>query len=477
MSSGRFLYGAPAANLDLEGDVTVAVAKERAGFAGYQFGLDDEEVEAVQQTLEDLPTTDAAGKASFTVKLDKLPSSTHPLEAQITVRMAEPGGRAVEHKITVPVTAAGNMIGVKPLFSGRSLADGANATFDVVAVAPDGAAVPQRGLHYELLRIDTHYQFYKRDGSWNYEPVKTTKRVADGTIDTSLDKAGRISLPVNFGRYRLEVSTADANGPVTSVEFDAGFYVDANADTPDMLEVALDKAEYAPGDTMTVAVTARSAGRLTLNVIGDRLLASQTRDVQPGVAQVKLPVGRDWGAGAYLVATLRRPLDAPAAAHAGPRHRRAMVLDRSRGEDAQRRTETAGAAAAELGLAYSGQGFRACRRRRGADRGRRGRRRHSQSDQLQAAVARRLLSRPAGAFGGHPRSLRPVDRRHAGCARANSLRRRRRAPAAGKPADRTAGGVLFRHRDRRRRRQRRGRVRCRRFRRHDPRHGGGLEQG
>ncbi len=63
---------------------------------------------------------------------------------------------------------------------------------------------------------------------------------------------------------------------------------------------------------MTVAVTARSAGRVTLNVIGDKLLASQTADVKEGVAQVKLPVGRDWGSGAYLVATLRRPLDAPA---------------------------------------------------------------------------------------------------------------------------------------------------------------------
>ena len=188
--AGRFLYGAPAANLDLEGDMTVAVAKERPGFAGYQFGLADEEVEAVQQPLEDLPTTDAAGKASFTVTLDKLPSSTHPLEAQIAVRMAEPGGRAVERKITLPVTASGNMIGVKPLFSGRSLADGASASFDVVVAAPDGTALAQRGLHYELLRIDTHYQFYKRDGSWNYEPVKTTTRVADGTIDTTLDKAG-----------------------------------------------------------------------------------------------------------------------------------------------------------------------------------------------------------------------------------------------------------------------------------------------
>ena len=310
--AGRFLYGAPAANLDLEGDMTVAVAKERLGFAGYQFGLDDEEVHPVGQPLEDLPATDAAGKASFTVNLDKLPVSTHPMEAQITVRMAESGGRAVEHKLALPVAASGNMIGVKPLFSGRSLAEGANATFDVILVAPDNTAVARRGLTYQLLRIDTHYQFYKRDGSWNYEPVKTTTRVADGTLDVTMDRSARISLPVKFGRYRLEVSTGDPSGPVTSVAFDAGWYVEANADTPDMLEVALDKAEYRPGDTMTLAVTARNAGRLTLNVIGDKLLASQTAEVKPGVARITVPVGRDWGTGAYIVATLRRPLDAPA---------------------------------------------------------------------------------------------------------------------------------------------------------------------
>ena len=104
--AGRFLYGAPAANLDLEGEVTIAAAKERAGFAGYQFGMSDEEVDAAQQTLENLPTTDATGKASFPVQLDKLPPSTGPLEAHIAVRMAESGGRAVERKITLPVTPA-----------------------------------------------------------------------------------------------------------------------------------------------------------------------------------------------------------------------------------------------------------------------------------------------------------------------------------------------------------------------------------
>ncbi|MGB6538547.1 MAG: alpha-2-macroglobulin, partial [Xanthobacteraceae bacterium] len=310
--AGRFLYGAPASGLALDGDVTIAAAPALAGFAGYQFGLADEQVENVRQPLAGLPTTDSAGKASFSVGLDKVPSTTHPLQAQITVRMAEPGGRAVEHTLVLPVTASGNMIGVKPLFSGRSLADGANATFDVAVVAPNGTAIAQSGLHYELLRIDTHYQFYKRDGRWNFEPVKTTTRVADGTVDTAADKPARIALPVHFGRYRLQISTADSNGPVTSADFDAGWYVEANADTPDMLQVALDKPEYRPSNTMTVAVTARTAGRLTINVIGDKLLASQSTDVKAGLAQVKVQVGRDWGTGAYLVATLQRPLDAPA---------------------------------------------------------------------------------------------------------------------------------------------------------------------
>ena len=175
--AGRFLYGAPASALDLEGDLNIAVAAERSGFAGYQFGLDGEDVAAVQQPLDSLPSTDDAGKATFKVDIDKLPSSTHPLEARIAVRMAEPGGRAVEHKITLPVTASGNMIGVKPLFIGRSLAEGASAAFDVVVVAPNGTAVATKGLHYELLRVETHYQFYKRDGSWHFEPVKTTSRL------------------------------------------------------------------------------------------------------------------------------------------------------------------------------------------------------------------------------------------------------------------------------------------------------------
>jgi uncharacterized protein YfaS (alpha-2-macroglobulin family) len=309
---GHFLYGAPASKLDLSGEVTVGVAKERTGFAGYVFGLSDDEVTTAREELEDLPTTDASGKATFPVKLDELPASTRPLEAHITVRMAESGGRAVERKLTLPVTPDAPMIGIKPMFSGRSLADGANAEFDIVMAAPDGRALARPALRYDLLKVETSYQWYRQNGQWEYEPIKRTERVANGTLDATADKPARLSLPVKWGRYRLEVSTGEPNGAITSIGFDAGFYADSSADTPDLLEVALDRPDYKPGETMNVSVTARTAGRLTVNVFTDRLVASQSQDVKPGAARVSLNVGRDWGTGAYMVATLRRPLDAPA---------------------------------------------------------------------------------------------------------------------------------------------------------------------
>ena len=309
---GRYLYGAPASGLSLEGELVIGPARERPGLPGYRFGLSDEEVTTSREAIADMPETDEKGQASFTVSLDKVPVATKPLEAQVIVRMAESGGRAVERKLTLPIVPSVNMLGVKPLFSGRSLGEGETATFDVILATPDGKTLARPGLRYEVLKIESRYQWYRRDGSWGYEPIKLTRRIADGQLDLTADKPGRIAVPVQWGRYRLEVSSPDANGPVTSIAFDAGWYTEATADTPDMLEIALDKPEYKPGETMTVAVTARTAGRITLNVIGDRLISSTTQEVQAGTQRLRVPVGRDWGNGAYVVATLRRPLDAKA---------------------------------------------------------------------------------------------------------------------------------------------------------------------
>lgn len=308
---GRFLYGAPASGLQLEGDLLVAKAVSRPGYQGYQFGVADEEETASSERtpIEDLPESDANGSATFPVSLGKPPASSRPQEAQIFIRMAEAGGRAVERKLVLPIAPAAAMIGVKPLFQDKSVAEGDTAGFDVVFVAPDGKSLARSGLRYELLKLESRYQWYRQNSSWEYEPLKSTKRVADGDLNIVADKPSRIQLAPQPGRYRLDVKSAEIDGPLTSVTFDVGWYSDGSADTPDLLETSIDRPEYQSDETMVVSVNARTAGKLTVNVLGDRLLTTQTIDVKEGTSQVRIPVGKDWGTGAYVVATLRRPLD------------------------------------------------------------------------------------------------------------------------------------------------------------------------
>ena len=310
---GHFLYGAPASNLQLEGDMLVAPAAERPGFQGYQFGVDDEQTTSNERTpIESLPESDANGVATFPVGLAKPPTSTRPEEAQIFIRMAETGGRAVERKLVLPVAPTAAEIGVKPLFGDKSVAEGDKASFDVVFAAPDGKTLARDGLRYELLKLESRYQWYRQNSDWEFEPVKSTTRVADGDVTVAADKPTQITLSPQPGRYRLDVKSSEPDGPITSVQFDVGWYSDGSADTPDLLETSIDKPQYQSGETMVVSVNARTAGKLTVNVLGDRLLTTQTIDVKEGTAQVKLPVGKDWGTGAYVLATLRRPLDVAA---------------------------------------------------------------------------------------------------------------------------------------------------------------------
>ncbi|MFH0299692.1 alpha-2-macroglobulin [Bradyrhizobium sp. 31Argb] len=311
---GHFLYGAPASGLQLEGDMLVtSAASGRPGYPGYQFGVADEESASNERTpIENLPESDAKGAAVFPVKLEKAPTSTRPQEAQIFVRMAETGGRSVERKIVLPVAPANSLIGIKPSFGDKSVAEGDKAEFDVVFVDPDGKQLARNGLRYELLKVESRYQWYRQGSSWEFEPVKSTSRVADGDVSLAADKPSQLSFAPQPGRYRLDVKSNDADGPLTSVQFDVGWYSDGSADTPDLLETSIDKPEYQSGDTMVVSVNARSAGRLTVNVLGDRLLTTQTVDVKEGTQQVRLTVGKDWGTGAYVMTTLRRPLDTAA---------------------------------------------------------------------------------------------------------------------------------------------------------------------
>ncbi|MCI5075231.1 alpha-2-macroglobulin family protein [Oricola sp.] len=310
---GRFLYGAPAAGLTLEGDLSVATTQSWSAFPGYVFGLTDEDVSEVERTegLYDLPALDGDGKAVFEVGLDEAADTTRLLTGTVTVRMRENGGRPVERSLALDIAPTTEMIGIRPNFADFQVPEGGTAGFQVIAAGTDGRRIDMQGMKWSLVRVETHYQWYRDGTYWRYEPVEMTTKIASGTIDVTADDAGTISAPVDWGRYRLDVSSPDVAGPISSVEFHAGYYVEASStDTPDGLEIALDKGKYAPGETAKLKISPRFAGEALITVGSERLLATFSASVPEGGTTVDIPVSADWGAGAYVTATLFRPGDA-----------------------------------------------------------------------------------------------------------------------------------------------------------------------
>ncbi|WP_242482169.1 alpha-2-macroglobulin family protein [Thiocystis violacea] len=304
----RFLYGAPAGGLALEGEIQLKPTDRLAAFPDYRFGLESESLEPIGGPLP-AGRTDAAGQAQVALDVPEIPPTSKLLVADIQVRVLEEGGRPIERGLTLPVASKQVRIGVKPLFDG-AVEEGGNARFEVIAIDPAGRRVALDGVRWTLSRLQTSFQWYESDGTWDYEPITATQRVADGTLDLGQSDVGRIESAVDWGAYRLALETHDGAVLPADLDFEAGWYVEPKAqDTPDLLKVSLDKAHYRIGDRARVRIEPRFPGTALVMVIDDRVIAMQAVDVPESGASVELPVTADWGPGAYVTAVLYRPMD------------------------------------------------------------------------------------------------------------------------------------------------------------------------
>ena len=310
---GRYLFGAPGAGLDLEASVTVS-ADDRpfAQWKDYRFGLMDERIDTIQTVASDLPQTDINGHADLSLRLPELPVTTHQLKADVAVRMREPGGRAVEQTASLPIEATQPMIGIKAEFDNGSAPEGQAAAFKVIAVDKDGKLVAAKDAEWTLKRLTRDWQWFNVDGDWRWEGLTRTSKIASGRIDLGTDDPADFTRTLSWGQYRLEIAASGMTP--ASVDFSSGYYYGdtSKADTPDTLKVALDRTDARTGDTVNVKIEARYAGKATVQIVGDRLLETRTVDVAEGGTTLPFTVGGDWGTGAYVLASLYKPMDVKA---------------------------------------------------------------------------------------------------------------------------------------------------------------------
>ena len=304
----RFLYGAPGAGLSLDGDLRLSPAAEVPGWDGFRFGRRDEAGPLWGDAIGG-GQTGADGRARLTLALPALPEAAQPMLVRVALRLAEGSGRPVERRIERLALPAQPLPAIRPMFAGDTVPEGTEARFRLAAIGPDGRAA-DLAARWVLNRVERRYQWYALYGNWTWEETTRRSRVAAAEIDLAATAGPQeIALPVAAGEYELVLETR-GGAAVASVGFRAGWYVaeGAAAETPDALTVALDRPAYRPGDTARARIEAPADGVALVSVLGSRLIDLRAVAVTAGANEIALPVTEDWGAGAYVAASVLRPL-------------------------------------------------------------------------------------------------------------------------------------------------------------------------
>ena len=295
----QYLFGAPGADLVVEGDVRLQRRDAIDGWPGYRFGRHDAQFSA-QRSYFDGGRTDADGAARITLTLPEVEAEGVLLEAIATLRVSDSGGRPVERSLTRPVAPEGAVIGIKTGFD-DVLPEGGTATFDLVAVGATSLPV-----QWTVNKVETRYQWYQLYGNWNWEPVTRRIRIARGEM--VLGAAPQpLEVATEWGDYELVVETQGGAYTASSVGFSAGWYggVDSSA-TPDRLAVSLDAESYSVGDRAQLRLVAPHDGVALVSVLSSGVIARQVLPVTEGENFVPLDVTEAWGTGAYVAVSVLR---------------------------------------------------------------------------------------------------------------------------------------------------------------------------
>lgn len=299
-----YLYGAPASGLPGEIALTIRpAATPFADFADYSFGRVEEEELPIRLDPEPFQL-DEQGHADLPLALDAVPDGTRPMEVQATVSVFDVSGRPLMRSVTMPLQHQSVVLGLKPGNAGAFWQKNQEADFDLVALDATGKRVASKGVKWTLNKEDVNYNWFSRDGRWQYETTTTDEVISSGLVDIAADKPTALKALPQYGQYRLDVD--DPTGASSSYRFYAGWWGGSSPgsqEKPDRVEVKTDKPSYAAGETAKVFVKPPVAGPVLLVVAEKGIVSTRLLDVPAAGSTVDVPVSGDWAAGAYVMAT------------------------------------------------------------------------------------------------------------------------------------------------------------------------------
>jgi hypothetical protein len=319
----RFLYGAPGAGLPVE--ASTRIEPDESPFPNlkdFRFGRHSE---SFREIAFDANPTVADGSGKAVVIVDPRPEevdSSRPLRLRTVVSAIEPGGRAVRDDVRTPYRPNERYLGVRPTFADEASPEGQPAGFEIASVDAQGG-LKSGEINWRLVRIDWKYDWYRADGgAWQWRRSREIVNVEEGVLRLADAKTGSLKTRnLDWGDYELML-TESTHGAEASMGFWVGWggQPQDGVEAPDRVRLSVPETLPAPGGEVEVGLMSPYAGEAEIVVASEDVILSRTISVKAGGSRIRLPVTREWGAGAYVMASVYTPRD-PASR---PRPRRAV---------------------------------------------------------------------------------------------------------------------------------------------------------
>lgn len=312
--SARYLAGAAARELPVEVAVQLSAAPiAPPALTDFRFGpiaSSRREPTHGRSPWRHTTSTNAEGTATVAVDASTFPSSGR-WEAHTTATVTEIAGRSVTGHTSFVFDASGAHVGLH-LASAGFTPSATEIPLEWVVVDASGSPVPSGPIDFEVLRRETDWRLEEVDGRpvwrtmtndqevWRHSLAPTTER---GSIAIRFPEPGeyvvRATHVTTESTTDFAVWAGDARG-VTGAAASAG---------PDRLEVELDQERVLPGSSTRARIRSPFAGTLLVTLENDRVWWHRVVTLTSESTELDIPVDANICGGAFVTATVVRPVD------------------------------------------------------------------------------------------------------------------------------------------------------------------------
>jgi uncharacterized protein YfaS (alpha-2-macroglobulin family) len=294
-----YLYGAPASNNRFDANVTVSTQTRLFDqYKNYVFGANKYRDYNINYNIP-MAKLDENGSKQLTLE-NKWQQSQFPLSVRTHVNVYESGGRPISRKIVQTIWPHTVAIGVRPSWledDGQYASPNVDNQVDLIAINKGGERIDLNNVEVLLVR-ENHQRYWQwGDAGWNYNQSNNNVPVFATVVNLSKDKITAVSLPLEYGNYRLEVRDS-TQVLISSYSFFSGWrWYDNNrqrGEKPDQVKLEWLADTIKPDTEAQLKVTAPYAGLALLTIESDKLLWKKSFTMTTAQSTIAIAIDKDW---------------------------------------------------------------------------------------------------------------------------------------------------------------------------------------